>query len=140
MAKQPQPLLQPKPITPPAGKFDEVPKMDFSRKREVAPSAGFKPSEARSESTKSQHTDADCVQNETDGEPTVGFYTKSERLAKIMKYREKIQRFLRGENKNKDRYILRSKIAKAKPRVGGKFAKKTNTKQTKHSGAKRSRN
>jgi hypothetical protein len=64
-----------------------------------------------------------------DPEPTeekmVGFYTLKERQAKIRKYKEKILRWMRGENKNKDRYILRSKIAKAKPRVGGKFARKS---------------
>ena len=54
----------------------------------------------------------------------VGIYSKEERKRRIAKYRLKVQKFLKGENKNKDRYILRSKIAKAKPRIGGKFAKK----------------
>ena len=61
-------------------------------------------------------------------ENKVGFYTKKERQLKIQKYREKVLKWMRGENKNKDRYRLRSLIAKNKPRVGGKFAKKASKK------------
>ena len=61
----------------------------------------------------------------------VGTYTRQERQAKIRKYKEKIQKWLKGENKNKDRYRLRSLIAKRKPRVGGKFATKTMKKSRK---------
>ncbi|CAI2379117.1 unnamed protein product [Moneuplotes crassus] len=55
----------------------------------------------------------------------VGFYTKQERLQKIKKYKAKI--LAHTENKNKIRYMLKSRIASSKPRVGGRFVKKSIT-------------
>lgn len=55
--------------------------------------------------------------------PRVGFYTPEVRRAKILKYRAKIQRWLKGQHKNKDLYCKRRLIAKNKKRVGGKFVK-----------------
>lgn len=55
--------------------------------------------------------------------PKVGFYSPEIRRAKIQKYRRKIQRWLKGEHKNKDLYCKRRVIAKNKKRVGGKFVK-----------------
>jgi len=59
-----------------------------------------------------------------DSDNCVGKYTQKERNEKIKKYKEKIQKWLKGEHKNKNRYIKRRNIAKNKPRVGGKFIKK----------------
>ena len=51
-----------------------------------------------------------------------------ERQEKIRKYKDKVQKWIRGENKNKDRYRLRSIIAKRKPRFGGKFSSRNQNK------------
>jgi hypothetical protein len=59
------------------------------------------------------------------GDHKIGRYTKKERIDKIRRYKEKVQKWLKGQNKNKDRYIKRRFIAKNKPRVGGKFIKKS---------------
>ena len=58
----------------------------------------------------------------------IGFYTMKERQEKIRKYKDKVQKWIRGENKNKDRYRLRSIIAKRKPRFGGKFSSRNQNK------------
>mmetsp|Transcript_16915 Transcript_16915/g.18879 ORF Transcript_16915/g.18879 Transcript_16915/m.18879 type:complete len:125 (-) Transcript_16915:39-413(-) len=79
----------------------------------------------KSETTVSHFGDVNPSSIPSLKEKIIGFYTVDERRKKILKYRLKIHKFLRGENKNKDRYIKRSKIAKAKPRVGGKFASKS---------------
>ena len=81
--------------------------------------------EAKYDTTVSQWSDKEPTPPVQSEPKPRGIYTQKERQEKIKKYKEKIQRWVRGENKNKDRYILRSKIAKQKPRVGGKFAKKT---------------
>lgn len=60
----------------------------------------------------------------TSDEPRIGFYTLKERQEKIKKFKEKILKWKRGENKNKDRYKKRSLIAQKKPRIGGKFVKR----------------
>ncbi|CAI2375654.1 unnamed protein product [Moneuplotes crassus] len=55
--------------------------------------------------------------------PRVGIYSPEVRKAKIHRYRAKIQKWLRGEHKNKNLYYKRRAIAKNKKRIGGKFIK-----------------
>lgn len=80
--------------------------------------------EAKCDTTVSQYSEQEPAAPVQPDSKSPGFYTLKERQEKIKRYKEKIQKWIRGENNNKDRYILRSKIAKQKPRVGGKFAKK----------------
>lgn len=55
-------------------------------------------------------------------ENKVGIYTKSQRSLKILKYKERIQKF-RDAHPIKKNYGGRSRVAKEKPRLNGKFAR-----------------
>lgn len=121
---RPVPLLvQPQDLVQKDNVMNEAP--DFSRKSLSQINSAEAHEEAHNETTISHQDEKE----ETHSQPInskfqIGIYTLQERQEKIRKYKMKIQKWRRGENKNKDRYILRSKIAKLKPRVGGKFAKK----------------
>lgn len=111
----------------------KIANMDFSGKFAEVQQDGQRVEEAKSDTTVSQNNDPQSVEMADPENQRIGFYTKKERQERIRKYKEKIIRWKNGENRNKDRYILRSKIAKMKPRVGGKFAKKTDLSSSKTS-------
>ena len=96
----------------------------FKKIRKLAEIFHQKEPEVKSESTISNIREEYSKNYINESDIKIGFYTQKERIIKIRKYREKKQKFLNGELKNKDRYILRSKIAKKKYRIGGRFAKK----------------
>lgn len=62
--------------------------------------------------------------------PKIGFYTQEQRNHKILAYKLKIQKWIKGEHKNKDLYCKRRAIAKQKTRVGGKFVKNSDELQS----------
>ncbi|CAI2375015.1 unnamed protein product [Moneuplotes crassus] len=66
---------------------------------------------------------ANCSQFSHLNKPRVGIYSQKVRMAKILRYKAKIQKWIRGEHKNKNLYYKRRTIAKNKKRVGGKFVK-----------------
>jgi hypothetical protein len=111
----------------------KIANLDFSGKFAEEQQVEHKVEEAKSDTTVSQNNDPQSVEMGEPNEQRIGFYTTKERQERIRKYKEKILRWKNGENRNKDRYILRSKIAKMKPRVGGKFAKKTDLPSSKAS-------
>ena len=53
--------------------------------------------------------------------PKIGYFTYEERKVKILKYKSKIQKWLKGEHKNKNLYYKRRSIARNKKRIHGKF-------------------
>ena len=55
-------------------------------------------------------------------EKTIGKYTISQRREKIQRYKRRIRKF-REEHPIKRNYNGRSRVAKDKPRLNGKFAK-----------------
>ncbi len=64
------------------------------------------------------------MEEETEGRKKLGIYSYKERQERIRKYKEKVKRFVNGENKNKDGYVKRRVLANMKPRYKGKFVKK----------------
>jgi len=99
--------------------------MEISRKLIVSPAYAQEAKILKSDTTVSHCNSSESHEADSHDSHRIGFYTKRERQERIAKYKAKLQRWMKGENKNKDRYVLRSKIAKQKPRIGGKFAKKS---------------
>jgi len=65
--------------------------------------------------------DRDSTSESVSEETRTGFYTKAERAARIKVYKDKLQRW-RTAKKN-PKYVNRSRIAKTKLRVKGRFVK-----------------
>lgn len=65
--------------------------------------------------------DRDSTSESVEEESRTGIYTKAERSARIKIYKEKLQRW-RNTKKN-PKYVNRSRIAKTKLRVKGRFVK-----------------
>mgnify|MGYP001587564928 CR=1 FL=1 len=64
-------------------------------------------------------------------ERKIGKYTLSQRRAKIQKYKFRIQKY-REDHPIKRNYNGRSRVAKTKPRMNGKFAKNIKIDNAKH--------
>ena len=73
--------------------------------------------EMANESTNSSH-DSEEVQEE----PLVGFYTKKERQQRILKYKQKLQRYRKNKASNQPRNKKNWLHSKIQPRKNGRFA------------------